>query len=99
MQTGFSGTLIGWISGQTNFVPLWDRMEGAWLRNLIFTEPHSAWAQYKKKVRSKRDSNFKVENSQSLKDLVGWLQIGMNCLLENPKRQSLQNVEEVSLNP
>ncbi len=32
MQTGFSGTLIGWKSGQTTFVPLWDRMEGAWLR-------------------------------------------------------------------
>ncbi len=32
MQTGSSGTLIGWKSGQTTFVPLWDRMEGAWLR-------------------------------------------------------------------
>jgi hypothetical protein len=28
MQTGSSGTLIGWKSGQTTFVPLWDRMEG-----------------------------------------------------------------------
>jgi hypothetical protein len=35
MQTGSSGTLIGWISGQTTFVPLWDRMEGAWLRTQI----------------------------------------------------------------
>jgi hypothetical protein len=34
MQTGSSGTLIGWLSGQTTFVPLWDRMEGAWLRTL-----------------------------------------------------------------
>jgi hypothetical protein len=34
MQTGFSGILIGWISSQTTFVPLWDRMEGAWLRTL-----------------------------------------------------------------
>jgi hypothetical protein len=32
MQTGSSGTLIGWKSGQTTFVPLWDRMEGPWLR-------------------------------------------------------------------
>ena len=31
MQTGSSGTLIGWKSGQTTFVPLWDRMEAAWL--------------------------------------------------------------------
>ncbi len=31
MQTGSSGTLIGWKSGQTTFVPLWDRMEGEWL--------------------------------------------------------------------
>jgi hypothetical protein len=34
MQTGSSGTLIGWKSGQTTYVPLWDRMEGAWLRTL-----------------------------------------------------------------
>jgi hypothetical protein len=26
-----SGTLIGWKFGQTAFLPLWDRMEGAWL--------------------------------------------------------------------
>ncbi len=31
MQTGSSGTLIGWKSGQTTFFPLWDRKEGAWL--------------------------------------------------------------------
>ncbi len=35
MQTGSSGTLIGWKSGQTTFVPLWDWMEGAWLRTLM----------------------------------------------------------------
>jgi hypothetical protein len=34
MQTGSSGTLIGWKSGQTTCVPLWDRMERAWLRTL-----------------------------------------------------------------
>jgi hypothetical protein len=34
MQTGSSGTLVGWKSGQPTFVPLWDRMEGAWLRTL-----------------------------------------------------------------
>ncbi len=33
-QTGSSGTLIGWKSGQTTFIPLWDRMEGAWLWTL-----------------------------------------------------------------
>ncbi len=32
MQTGSSGTLVGWKSGKTTYVPLWDRMEGAWLR-------------------------------------------------------------------
>ncbi len=32
LQTGSSGTLIGWKSGQTTFVPLWDWMEGAWLQ-------------------------------------------------------------------
>jgi hypothetical protein len=31
MQTGSSGTLIGWKSGLTTYVPLRDRMEGAWL--------------------------------------------------------------------
>ncbi len=37
MQTGSSGTLIGWKSGQTTFVPLWDWMEGAWLRTQFST--------------------------------------------------------------
>ncbi len=40
MQTGSSGTLIGWISGQTTFVPLWDRMEGAWLRTQYTVQTH-----------------------------------------------------------
>jgi hypothetical protein len=31
MQTGSSGTPIGWKSDQTTFVPLWNRMEGEWL--------------------------------------------------------------------
>jgi hypothetical protein len=31
MQNGFSETIIGWKSGQTTYVPLRDRMEGAWL--------------------------------------------------------------------
>ncbi len=31
MQTGPSEVLIGWKSGKTTYVPLWDRMEGAWL--------------------------------------------------------------------
>jgi hypothetical protein len=35
MQTRSSGTLTGWKSSQTTFVPLWDRMEGAWLRTLV----------------------------------------------------------------
>jgi hypothetical protein len=33
MQTGSSGTLIGWKSGQTTYVPLWDQMQhgyGLW---------------------------------------------------------------------
>jgi hypothetical protein len=34
MQTGSSETLIGWKSGKTTNVPLWDRMEGAWLYGL-----------------------------------------------------------------
>ncbi len=32
----WDGTLIGW-SGQTSFVPIWDRMEGAWLYGLWLT--------------------------------------------------------------
>jgi hypothetical protein len=35
MQTGSSETLIGWKSGKTTYVPLWDRMEGAWLWTLM----------------------------------------------------------------
>ncbi len=37
-RTGSSGTLIGWKSGQTTFIPLWDRMEGAWLYTLETTK-------------------------------------------------------------
>jgi hypothetical protein len=40
MQTGSSGTLIGWKSGQTTFVPLWDRMEGAWQWTQQASVPH-----------------------------------------------------------
>jgi hypothetical protein len=28
------GTLTGWKSGQTTYIPLWDRMEGVWLWTL-----------------------------------------------------------------
>jgi hypothetical protein len=38
MQTGSCETLIGHKSGQTTNVPLWDRMEGSWLRTLDFAE-------------------------------------------------------------
>jgi hypothetical protein len=46
MQTGSSETLIGWKSGKTTFVPLWERMEGAWLWTqspyfLTFMEPRN----------------------------------------------------------
>jgi hypothetical protein len=30
-----SGTLIGWKSGQTTYVPLWGRIEEAWLWTLV----------------------------------------------------------------
>jgi hypothetical protein len=30
-RTGLSKTLIGWKSGKTTYVPLWDRKERAWL--------------------------------------------------------------------
>ncbi len=38
MQTGSSETLIGWKSGKTTQVPLWGRMEGAWLWTQDFDE-------------------------------------------------------------
>jgi hypothetical protein len=34
MQNGTSETLIGWKFGKTTYVPLWDRMEGAFLWSL-----------------------------------------------------------------
>ncbi len=40
MKTGSPGTLIGWKSGQTTFVPLWDWMEGAWLRTQVLQSKH-----------------------------------------------------------
>jgi hypothetical protein len=44
MQTGSSGTLIGWKSGQTTFVPLWDWREGAWLRTqAVLQQQRKRW--------------------------------------------------------
>jgi len=45
MQTGSSGMFIGWKSGQTTYVPLWDQMEGVWpgFRIQIRMDPHSNW--------------------------------------------------------
>jgi hypothetical protein len=40
MQTSSSETLIGWRSGKTTYVPLWDRMEGAWLWTLDTVAKH-----------------------------------------------------------
>ncbi len=40
MQTSSSETLIGWKSGKTTYVPLWDRMEGAWLWTLGTVAKH-----------------------------------------------------------
>ncbi len=34
MQTGSSEALICWKSRKTTYVPIWDRMEGAWLWTL-----------------------------------------------------------------
>ncbi len=30
---------MGWKSGKTTYVPLWDKMEGAWLWTLLFIFP------------------------------------------------------------
>jgi hypothetical protein len=38
MQIGASETFIGWKSRKITYVPLWDRMEGAWLWTLIITD-------------------------------------------------------------
>jgi hypothetical protein len=56
MQTGSSGTLIGWKSGQTTFVPLWDRMGGAWLRTPPFVRKknYSVGARIFKRLRGPR---------------------------------------------
>ncbi len=42
MQTGSSEALIGWKSGKTACVSLWDRVEGAWLWTLLFMTNVSA---------------------------------------------------------
>ncbi len=73
MQTGSSGTLIGWKSGQTTFVPLWDRMEGAWLRTLmsrtygvsIFIDYCTALATRRKLKGEERDTGLINMNEAS----------------------------------
>jgi hypothetical protein len=54
MQTGSSGTLIGWKSGQTTFDSLWDRMEGAWLWTLGISDKSS-------NKRTKKVSDFQYQ--------------------------------------
>jgi hypothetical protein len=44
MQTGSSGSLIGWKSSQTTYFPLWDRMVGSWLWT-PHTSAISEWGQ------------------------------------------------------
>jgi hypothetical protein len=39
-ETGSSGTLIGWKSGQTTFVTLWDQMDGSWLWTQVNSDHH-----------------------------------------------------------
>ncbi len=38
--SNFLLTLIGWKSGKTTYVPLWDRMEGGWLWTLELGKNH-----------------------------------------------------------
>ncbi len=38
-QTGSPGTLIGWKSGQTTYVPLWDRMEEVAMHSVLLPLP------------------------------------------------------------
>ncbi len=64
MQTGSSGTLIGWKSGQTTYFPLWDRMEGAWLSTLI-----SVYSIYS--VRRFELAFAKRDKKQTMIDLQG----------------------------
>ena len=57
-QTGSSGTLIGWKSGQTTFIPLWDRMEGAWL-----------WTQYCfRQFQEIENRAYSISNIQKTED-------------------------------
>jgi hypothetical protein len=67
MQTGSPGTLIGWKSGQTTFVPLWDRMEGAWLRTQTNEKTIGLKCMYESDVDS-RTSNNKLPNFNILSD-------------------------------
>ncbi len=69
MQTGSSGTLIGWKSGQTTFVPLWDRMEGAWLR----TQRRRSWTgDFKcREVKTGFCRNISMQTGSS-GTLIGW---------------------------
>ncbi len=62
MQTGSSGTLIGWKSGQTTFVPLWDRMEGAWLRTLLWDASVYTIQTQRKSKRNTGQVYFTVAN-------------------------------------
>ncbi len=74
MQTGSSGTLIGWKSGQTTFVPLWDRMEGAWLR----TQQQSFLVFFDRKYRTV-SVTYCVYTVQIVHNPCCWGLLPVNC--------------------
>ncbi len=67
-KTGFfrkrwmrTGSLIGWKSGQTTFVPPWDWMEGSWLWTQKWGGGHSFHGQTKPNLVSYPSSRLKEE--------------------------------------
>jgi hypothetical protein len=68
MQTGSSVTLIGWKSGQTTFIPLWDRMEGAWL-----------WTQVWVRRATRRLISSRYVSKGLFTDVTAWAKACLGC--------------------
>ncbi len=74
MQTGSSEPLIGWKSGKTTYLPLWERMEGSWL----WTQPvliFPSWWNERQKSAIATLCVYSVEappRIYQLRDSVSW---------------------------
>jgi hypothetical protein len=66
MHTGSSGTLIGWKSGQTTYVPLWDRRGERGYGHLVGSLKMNTTLEYSTRVVQEGDRRCKKSTLNDL---------------------------------